>query len=109
MYDFNKVKRDSESPPLSPSFKQNKGSFFQKQTSQSNKMALTPTKQRLIRASSITSMFDLNQLKDPAVFQNQASISAPKFDSRNDNDDESKQLNWIKPGHPFKVVLPVLL
>ena len=106
---MSKVAPEEHSQPLSPSFKQNEGSFFQKQKALSNKMALTPTKQRLIRASTITSMFDLNQLNDPKVFTNHASISAPRFDTQNNNEEEFKRLVWQTPGILFDVGLLVYL
>ena len=105
MYNMKRANYEEQSPPLSPSFKQNEGSFFQKQKAQSNKLALTPTKQRLIRASSITSMFDLNQLKDPTVFSTNTSLTPPKFDSQCDNEYECKQIAWNKKGEPFDVYL----
>lgn len=103
IHNVNNEQRERISPPLSPSFKQNAGSFFQKQKAQSNKMALTPTKQRLIRASSITNMFDLTQMKEINEITNKASISTPMFDCLDDSNDVRKQLSWKKPGESFEV------
>ena len=91
------------SNPLSPSFKQNGGSFFQKQKAHSNKLALTPTKQRIIRASSITNIVDVSEFKNTTNINNTPSTSANRFDTPTDNEKIRRKLEWDTPGKALEV------
>ena len=103
MYNSVDGSKDDDDNPLSPSFKQTNGSFFQKQKVHSNRVTITPTKQRLIRASSITNILDPSHLKDIDNIANKPAITMNQIDNLDDNEEINKRLHWSKVGEAVEV------